>query len=234
MPLAPGEYILAITKGSRTMKLYYHPLSTYAQKTMIALYEKGVEFEKEIVNLMDPDARKKYREEVYPLGKIPCLELDDGHMVPESSIIIEYIDSLTGPLLISGDADETRRIRFKDRMFDQYLNEAVATLLFQGMKATSDQDPERIEKAKFNLATMYGFMEQEFGDQPFANGDEFRMSDCAAAPALFYAEQHAPFAEHPNIVAYYERLKSRPSVQRTQEEALPYLAAFASKSKDAA
>jgi glutathione S-transferase len=204
------------------MKLHYNPISTYSQKVLIALYEKGLEFEPEIVSLMDADARARYRE-VYPMGKIPCLQLEDGHIIPESSIIMEYIDPLAEPTLIKGDADETRRIRFKDRMFDLYLNDPVVTLLFQGMKPESEQDPERIEKARFHIATMYSFMENEFGNQSYANGEEFLMSDCAAAPGLFYAEQVAPFAEHKNISAYWERLKSRASVQRTHEEAAPIL-----------
>ena len=136
---------------------------------------------------------------------------------------MEYIDPLAEPTLIKGDADETRRIRFKDRMFDLYLNDPVVTLLFQGMKPESEQDPERIEKARFHIATMYSFMENEFGNQSYANGEEFLMSDCAAAPGLFYAEQVAPFAEHKNISAYWERLKSRASIQRTHEEAAPIL-----------
>jgi glutathione S-transferase len=210
------------------MKLYYHPLSTYSQKVLIALYEKGLDFEPIVISLMAPDARDLYRD-VYPLGKVPCLQLEDGHIIPESSIIIEYIDPLAEPTLIKGDADETRRIRFKDRMFDLYLNESVGTLFFQGMKPESGQDPERIEKARFNIATMYSFMENEFSKQPYANGEEFLMSDCAAAPALFYAERVAPFADHENISAYWERLKSRPSVQRTHEEAAPILAEFAAK-----
>ncbi len=210
------------------MKLYYNPISTYSQKVLIAFYEKGLDFEPEIVHLMDPEARTKYRE-VYPLGKVPCLQLDDGHIIPESSIIIEYLDPLAAPTLIKGDADETRRIRFKDRVFDLYLNEAVVTLLFQGMKAESDQDPERIERAKFHIDTMYSFMEHEFGQQDYANGDEFLMSDCSAAPGLFYAEKLAPFAEYKNISAYWERLKSRPSIQRTHEEAAPILAEFAAQ-----
>ena len=204
------------------MKLHYNPISTYSQKVLIGLYEKGIDFEPEIVNLMDADARAQYRE-VYPLGKIPCLQLEDGHIIPESSIIMEYIDPLAEPTLIKGDADETRRIRFNDRMFDLYLNDPVVTLLFQGMKPESDQDPERIEKARFHIATMYSFMENEFGKQNFANGEEFLMSDCAAAPGMFYAEQVAPFAEHKNISAYWERLKSRASIQRTHEEAAPIL-----------
>ena len=207
------------------MKLYYNPISTYSQKVLIAMYEKGLEFEPEIIDLMDADARDKYCE-VYPMGKVPCLQLDDGHIIPESSIIVEYIDPLATPTLIKGDADETRRIRFKDRMFDLYLNDAVVTLLFQGMKPENEQDPERIEKARFQIDTMYSFMENEFANQPYANGEEFMMSDCSAAPGLFYAENIAPFAEHQNISAYWERLKSRPSISRVHEEAAPILAAF--------
>ncbi len=210
------------------MKLYYNPISTYSQKVLIALYEKGLDFEPEIVNLMDADARARYRD-VNPLGKIPCLQLEDGHIIPESSIILEYLDPLAEPTLIKGNADETRRIRFKDRMFDLYLNDPIVTLLFQGMKPESEQDPERIEKARFHVATMYSFMENEFGKQSYANGEEFLMADCAAAPALFYAEQVVPFAEHKNISAYWERLKSRPSVQRTHEEAAPILEAMFAK-----
>lgn len=205
------------------MKLYYHPLSTYSQKVLIALYEKGLDFEGEVVSLMNPEARDQYRE-VYPIGKVPCLQLEDGHLIPESSIIIEYLDPLAEPTLIKGNADEKRKIRFKDRMLDLYLNDSVGTLFFQNMKPEAERDQERIDKANFHIATMYGFMENELGMQPYVNGEEFLMSDCAAAPALFYAEQVAPFAEHKNISAYWERLKSRPSIQRTHEEAAPILA----------
>ncbi|MFQ5548267.1 MAG: glutathione S-transferase family protein [Woeseia sp.] len=210
------------------MKLYYNPISTYSQKVLIAFYEKGLEFEANVVNLMAPDERAKYRE-VYPLGKVPCLIIDDDHLIPESSIIIEYIDSLAEPRLIEGDTEATRKIRFKDRMFDLYLNDSVVTLLFQGMKPEEQQDRERIETAQFRIDTMYGFMEHELGDRSFANGEKFTMADCAAAPALFYAEQTAPFSDHKNISAYWERLKERPSIQRTHEEARPVLEAFMSK-----
>jgi len=210
------------------MKLYYNPISTYSQKVLIAFYEKGIEFEPNIVNLMDPDDLAKYRE-VYPMGKIPCLVLDDGHLIPESSIIIEYIDGMGEPRLIEGDSEQTRKIRFKDRMFDLYLDDPVVTLLFQDMKPEDQRDPEQIKTAHFRIDTMYGFMEGEFGKQSFANGEQFTMADCAAAPALFYAEQTAPFAEYKNISAYWERLKQRPSIQRTHEEARPVLEAFMNK-----
>lgn len=210
------------------MKFYYNPISTYSQKALIAFYEKGIDFEPNIVKLMDPADLAKYRD-VYPMGKIPCLVLDDGHLIPESSIIIEYIDDMGAPRLIDGDSERTRKIRFKDRMLDLYLNDPIVTLLFQGMKPEDQRDVERMATAQFRIDTMYSFMEAEFEEHPFASGDKFSMADCAAAPALFYAEQTAPFAGYKNISAYWERLKQRSSVQRTHEEARPVLEAFMDK-----
>ena len=207
------------------MKLYYNPISTYSQKTLLAFYEKGIEFEPHIVSLMDPKALEEYRS-VYPMGKIPCLVLEDDHIIPESSIIIEYIDGMAEPRLIDGDAEQTRKIRFKDRMLDLYLNDSIVTLLFQSMKPEDQKDQERIDTAKFRVDTMYSFMEHEFGEQPYANGDKFTMADCAAAPGLFYAELLAPFSEYKNISAYWERLKERASVQKTHTDAKPIIEPF--------
>jgi glutathione S-transferase len=189
------------------------------------MYEKGIEFEPHIVALMDPEARAQYRE-LYPMGKVPLLVVDDDHPIPESSTIIEYLDGIAEPKLVFGDADQRRKIRFKDRMFDLYLNESVSTLLFQSMKPESERDQERIDTSKFRIDTMYGFMEQELGEQPFSNGEEFSMSDCAATPALFYAQRSAPFNSYENISAYWDRLASRPSIRRVMSEAEPHLKAF--------
>ena len=205
------------------MKLYYYPLSTYCQKVLIALSEPGIEFEGESLMLFDPEVRDQYREK-YPLGKIPLLVDDDDHMVPESSIIIEYLDAKAKPLLIFGDADEQRQIRFKDRMFDLYLLESIGTLFFQNMKPVSEQDPERIEKAQFQIDKIYMFMEMELEKQPFSCGSEFTMADCAAAAGLFYAGKVAPFDDRPFIKQYWERLCSMPSIRRVHDEAAPHLA----------
>jgi len=207
------------------MKLYYHPLSTYSHKVLIALYEKGIEFEPEIVQLMDPESRDRYRE-IYPIGKVPLLVDDNDYMVPESSIIIEFIDSMAEPTLISGDADQTRKIRFKDRMYDLYLTESAGTLFFQSIKPEEQRDQDRIDEARRRIEVTYSFMEMDFGGQPFSNGAEFSMSDCAAAAGLFYAEKFVPFEDKPNLTDYWNRLKSIPSVQRVHAEAAPHLEAM--------
>jgi glutathione S-transferase len=212
------------------MKLYYHPLSTYSQKALIAFYEKGIDFEAEIVNLMDDAERAAYRQ-IYPLGKIPLLVLDDGQWVPESSIICEYLDTHfeAESRLIPGDPDLSRQVRFKDRMYDLYLNESVSALLFEEFKPQAQRNEELIARSRFRIGVMYGFMEKNLETQTWTNGETFTLGDCAAAPPLFYAQQTAPFGDCPNIVAYWQRLQERPSIQRVLDEATPYLARMQEK-----
>ena len=217
-----------IPREEISFSLYYHPLSIYSQKVLIAIYEKGLKFERQIVNLMDEKERAQYRE-IYPMGKIPLLVLNHGPLIPESSIIIEYLDGLGGPRLISEDPDVARKTRFKDRMFDLYLSDPVTILFFQSMKSESEQNPDKMLTARTHVNNVYDFLENEIQHQTWANGEEFSMSDCAAAAALFYAHTYVPFDKYPNIKAYSQRLSARPSVQRVQKEAAPYLEAFEQK-----
>ena len=205
------------------MKLYYFPLSTYSQKVLITCYEKSIEFTPELVFLFDEE--QAYRK-IYPLGKIPFLVLDDGHWVPESSIIVEYLDTHfeTGPKLIPADPELSRQVRFKDRMYDLYLNDPVTTLIFQGWKPEAERDQALIERSRRRIGVMYDFMEHNLESQTWTNGEEFTMGDCAAAPPLSYAQRVAPFEDRPNIVAYLKRLQERPSIRRVLDEAAPYLA----------
>ncbi|MDE1464078.1 glutathione S-transferase family protein [Spartinivicinus poritis] len=206
------------------MKLYYHPLSTYSQKVLMAFYEKEVEFTPHIVNLMDETSKKEYKE-IYPLGKIPLLMCDDDHMIPESTIIIEYLDThfTTGTKLIPDDKDTARQVRFIDRVQDNYLNDNIATLFFESMKPAEKQDPEKQAKAKEQLDIMYHYMNKQYSETTFAKGDDFTMADCSAVPALFYAQKIYPFEQFEGIKAYYKRVSERPSYQKVLAEAQPYL-----------
>jgi len=212
------------------MKLYYYPLSTYSQKALIAFYEKSVEFTPELVSLFDESEREAYRK-IYPLGKIPLLVLDDGHWVPESSIIVEYLDThfSDGPKLIPDDPELSRQVRFKDRMYDLYLNESVAALIFESWKPEAERNQELMARSRFRIGVMYDFMEMNLDKQTWTNGEAFTLGDCAAAPPLFYAQEVAPFAERSKIASYWQRLQERPSIRRVLDEAVPYLAKLQEK-----
>lgn len=210
------------------MKLYYHPVSTYAQKAMIAFYEKNAAFTPEIVQMMDPKAKAEYKK-IYPMGKIPLLVLDDGWMIPESSIIIEYLDEnhLGGAKLIPEDKNQARQVRFWDRMCDQYLNVPCSAMFVETvMKPAHERNHAAVEDAKARLDVMYEALAKQLSGRTWIFGENFTMADCSAAPALFYLNGLHPFGRHAQIASYLDRLTARPSFAKVLQEAAPYLEAF--------
>jgi glutathione S-transferase len=61
---------------------------------------------------------------------------------------------------------------------------------------------------------------------PWIMGEAFTMADCAALPALFYADYAVSLADWPSLAAYLDRLKTRPSVARVLAEAEPFFQYF--------
>jgi glutathione S-transferase len=81
--------------------------------------------------------------------------------------------------------------------------------------------------ARNKLTTAYGMIDEQMATSPWAMGEMFTLADCAAAPALYYANKVHPFGDgHRNVAAYLDRLLARPSVARVVKEAEPYAHMF--------
>jgi glutathione S-transferase len=95
------------------------------------------------------------------------------------------------------------------------------------LRPAGKNDPHGVEQARTLLETAYRLIDQEMEPKTWAMGDGFSMADCAAAPAMFYADKVRPFGDtYKNAAAYLGRLMARPSFARALEEAQPYLAMF--------
>ncbi|MFA5940912.1 MAG: glutathione S-transferase family protein [Sinimarinibacterium sp.] len=210
-----------------SLRLYYHPLSSFCQKALIALYENGTPFEREFIDLFDAQSRAKLVA-LWPLAKFPVLRDESRDWtVPESSIIIEYLDQhYPGPArLIPADADLARQTRSRDRFYDLHVNVPMGKIVTDRLRPEGCNDSYGVEQAKAALQTAYDMVEQDMVSKTWAMGDSFSMADCAAAPALFYANLVIPFGPaHPRTAAYLGRLMERPSYARVFKEAQPYLA----------
>jgi glutathione S-transferase len=115
----------------------------------------------------------------------------------------------------------------QDRFFDLYVNMPVGKIVTDTLRPPAQRDPLGVEQADAQLRTAYTLADGWLRDQPWAAGDGFSMADCAAAPALFYADKLIPLREGwPALAAYFARLCERPSVARVFDEAKPYLAMF--------
>ncbi|MBZ9967357.1 alpha/beta fold hydrolase [Mesorhizobium sp. BR1-1-2] len=88
-------------------------------------------------------------------------------------------------------------------------------------------DPFGVEQARDQLRNSYAIIEQEMASRTWAVGDAFTMADCAASPALFYANKVEPFGDkYPAVKRYHDRLLQRPAFIRVIEEAQPYFKLF--------
>jgi glutathione S-transferase len=210
-----------------SLRLYYHPLSSFCQKVLVALYENDTPFEREFIDLFDAQSRAKLVA-LWPLAKFPVLR-DEARAwtVPESSIIIEYLDQHHPgqARLIPADADLARQTRMRDRFYDLHVNVPMQKIVTDRLRPEGKNDAYGVEHAKAALHTAYDMIEQDMAGKTWAMGEAFSMADCAAAPALFYANLVMPVGSaHGNGAAYLGRLMERPSYARVLKEAQPYLA----------
>jgi glutathione S-transferase len=212
-----------------TLTLYQHPLASFCHKVLIALYENGTPFESVVVDLGDKTASAEFFA-LWPIGKIPLLRDDRlGRTVPETSIIIEYLQQhYPGPQALLPHAEALRlETRLWDRFFDSYVQVPMQKIVADRLRADGEKDPRGVSEAHATLGTAYAMLDKRMGGKTWVVGDAFSMADCAAAPALFYAGIVSPFAsDYPNVVSYFDRLAERPSFVRTLAEARPYFHFF--------
>ena len=207
------------------LKLWYHPLSSFSQKVLIAFYENETPFEPHIVDIASERSLAELKA-LWPFGKFPVLRDEAAdRTIPESSIIIEYLaEHRPGPVrLLPADPDLARQTRMRDRFYDLYVNVPMQKIVFDRLRPAGRKDPAGVDDARTTLRTAYEMIEREMATRTWAMGDAFGMADCAAAPALYYADLVEPFRHtHGNAAAYLDRLMRRPSFARAIEEAQPY------------
>jgi glutathione S-transferase len=216
------------------LKLYFHPLASFCHKALIAFYENGIAFEPVIVDLLDETSRAAFRA-VWPMAKMPVLR-DDArdHTVAESTIIIEYLDGFYPGTtrFLPADPDSAWRTRMWDRFYDHYVQEPMQKIVTDRLRPQGKNDPYGVAQAMAELRLAYEVIERKTEAKTWMLGDAFTLADCAAAPALFYANTVVPFGEtHRNLTAYLDRLIARPSFARVLEEAQPYFALFPMETK---
>jgi len=212
-----------------TLTLYHHPLASFCHKVLIALYDNDTPFTGVIVDFGDEESRADFFA-LWPIGKIPVLRDDRlERTLPETSIIIEYIDQHYPGARALLPHDESQRLetRLWDRIFDLYVQVPMQRIVSDRMRPDGEKDPRGAREAHAMLRTAYAMIDRRVSEKTWVMGEAFSMADCAAAPALFYAGIVSPFAhDYPNVANYFDRLTGRPSFARTLAEARPYFHLF--------
>ena len=203
------------------LQLFGHPFSSYTWKVLIPLYADGTEFEFRQV----PENEANYAElkRIWPAGKFPVL-VDNGQVIPETTCIIEHLQAHypTDNVWIP-DGDLGRRVRFLDRFFDLYVQGNMQPAVNHALRPEGKGDAYGAELGREKLLIAYDWLEANLVDSGWAAGETFTLADCAAAPALFYADWVEEIGEaRPKLKAYRARLLAHPQVARAVEEARPF------------
>lgn len=204
------------------LTLYAHPFSSYSWKAQIALDEKGIDYDYRNVDPEFPQHGEQLRA-LWPVGKFPLL-VDGDRTLFETSIIIEYLDRVQPETrLIPGDPDAALRVRQMDRVFDLHVMAVMQEIVNDRIRGPEGHAPMIVDKARASLDTIYRWLDTQLAGGGWAMPDGFTLADCAAAPALFYADWvHDIPAELTNLRSYRARLLARPSVARAVDGARPY------------
>ena len=206
-----------------SLTLYAHPFSSYCQKVLTALYESGTPFTYRLLGPEEPEAGAEWAR-LWPLKRMPVL-VDGETPVLESSVIVEHLDLFhPGPdRLLPADPKTALGTRMMDRFFDNYVMTPMQAVVFDHLRPAEARDPYGVSRAKAQLEDAYRWLDGAMAGREWANGGAFSLADCAAAPALFYADWvHGIDGAFPHARAYRARLLARPSFARAVEEARPY------------
>ncbi|WP_439595796.1 glutathione S-transferase family protein [Falsiroseomonas sp.] len=207
-----------------SLTLYGHPFSSYTQKVLIALWETGTPFDFRSLDPQEPAAHREEWLRRWPLRKFPLL-LDGDRAVVETSIIIEYLQ-IAHPgttRLLPADPMQALEVRFLDRFFDLHVMDAMQVAVDAKLgKLPMDPEAGRAIAAE-RLDRAYAWLEGTLAGRRWAAGESFSLADCAAAPALFYADWTQAIADRfPLLRAYRARLLAHPSVARAVEGGRPF------------
>ena len=206
-----------------SLQLFFHPFSSYSQKALIALHENGTPFTPRVLSPEDPATGAEFADR-WPIKRFPIL-VDGARTILEASTVIEYLDAAyPGPVrLIPSDAQAAIDVRMMDRVFDNYVSTPQQKLVHDALRAPAARDAQGVAEARAMLETTYAWLDGVMADRTWAAAGAFSLADCAAAPALFYADwSHRIDARFTHLLAYRARLLARPSFARAVDAARPF------------
>jgi glutathione S-transferase len=203
-----------------TLTLHEHPFASYCWKVLIALYEREIPFQSHEIN---DEADRVQLAELWPLASIPML-VDDatGITLPESTIIVEYLDRVGGAApLIPVEAEAALKARLWDRVIDGHVQTPMQKIVADSLRPEGTGDAYGVDEAKEKLDRVYAVLDDHVQSGNWLAGPEFTLADCAAAPALFYARVVRRWDERglAHLTSYFQTLVARPAVARVIDEA---------------
>jgi len=195
------------------MKLIGSLASPYVRKVRVVMAEKKLDYAFVLENVWSEDTAIQASN---PLGKVPCLVMEDGGAMFDSRVIVEYLDTLT-PVgkLIPAQGRERAEVKCWEALADGVLDAAVLARLERSQRPEAQQSPAWIARQLGKVAAGLKAMSDGLGDKPFCAGNHYTLADVAVGCALGWLNFRFPEIQwgedHPNLARHFGKLSERPS-----------------------
>jgi glutathione S-transferase len=204
------------------MRLYNVDRSPFAARCRLAIHRKALPIE--IVPPPEGDPRSDEYRLLNPMGKVPALVLDDGAVIPESEVILEYLEDRFPEPSLRPELPEARaRMRLLARIGDLYLMPPMVRLFRQ--TRVERRDAGVVDAAMTEVGEALDCIEHYIAPDGWSACQGFSLADCALAPLLFVLARLAPafdltdpLAPHPKTAAYWQRVQGDPVVAKVLAE----------------
>lgn len=201
------------------MKLIGIQTSPYVRKTRIVLIEKKIDHEFIVTDLTSPD---NIAVRFNPLGKVPCLVMDDGKTLYDSSVIVDYLDaSAPTNKLLPDDQLARADVKCCEALADGIMDAAILVRL-ENKRLAQQRSPEWIQLHTGKVHSGLNALSSLLGNKAFFHGNAFSLADIAVGCALGWLEFRFPEIEwrkeYINLAQFLDRLSSRPSFIETKPE----------------
>lgn len=199
------------------MKLLGSLASPYVRKVRIVMAEKKLEFELVLEDVWSPETTIGLSN---PLGKVPCLVMEDGGAMFDSRVIVEYLDTMS-PVgkLIPSAGRERASVKCWEALADGLTDAAVLVRLERTKRAADQQSEAWIARQLDKVSSSLKALSNGLGESPFCVGNHFSLADVAVGCTLGWLAFRFPEInwreEHPNLGRLFDKLSDRPSFRDT-------------------
>ncbi|SFM31363.1 glutathione S-transferase family protein [Rugamonas rubra] len=199
------------------MKLIGSLASPYVRKVRVVLAEKKLDCQFELENVWAADTSIQT---VNPLGKVPCLIMEDGSSMIDSRVMVEYLDTLTPVCkLLPPNGRDRADVKCWEALADGVLDAAILVRLERTQRPAELQSEAWVERQMGKVALGLSSMAQRLGESPFCAGNHYTLADVAVGCALGWLSFRFPEIlwrdDHPNLAKLFDKLSERPSFKDT-------------------
>ena len=199
------------------MKLIGSLASPYVRKVRIVMAEKKLDYEFVLEDVWSPTSTIHLSN---PLGKVPCLVMEDGGAMFDSRVIVEYLDTMS-PVgkLIPSAGRERASIKCWEALADGVLDAGIMVRIERTQRPVEKQSDAWVDRQLGKIRIGLNSMAMALGDAPFCAGSHLSLADVAVGSALGWLAFRFPEInwrdDHTNLARLFDKLSERPSFKET-------------------